>query len=228
MFGIGKPTRPKAVAFDIIGTTFPLEPLRPRVTALGLPPAALEGWFAAGLRDAFALALTGSFEPFTKVLESALDGTLAEQGLSAPHHDKKALVEALQDLVPRAGAAEALSMLADAGITVLALTNGSRASTQKLLDRAGFAAPPRHIVSVDDVKRSKPAADVYVHAAQVAGVDPADLALIAAHSWDIQGGHAAGLTTAYLSAERPFPAALHAPDVEADTLPECAAKLLAL
>ena len=119
-------------------------------------------------------------------------------------------------------------MLADAGITVLALTNGSRASTAKLLDRAAFAAPPQHIVSVEDVKRSKPAAKVYLRAAEVAGVEPGELALIAAHPWDIQGAHAAGLTTAYLTADRPFSAVLHAPDVEGPTLPDCARALLAL
>lgn len=195
---------------------------------MGLPPTALEGWFAAGLRDAFALALTGGFEPFATVLEAALDGVLAEQELSADKADKKALVESLGELPPRAGAAKALSMLAGAGVTVLALTNGSRRSTAKLINRAAFAAPPQHIVSVDDVKRSKPAAEVYAHAAEVAGVEPGELALIAAHAWDIQGAHAAGLVTAYLSAERPFSPVLHAPDVAAATLPECAAALLAL
>ena len=227
MLGFGR-QRPRAVAFDIIGTTFPLEPLRPRIIALGLPASGLEGWFAAGLRDAFALALTGSFQPFATVLDATLDGVLAEQGLSASAADRKALIEGLQELAPRPGAAEALSMLADAGVTVLALTNGSRHSTQTLIDRAAFAAPPRHIVSVDEVKRSKPAADVYARAAHVAGVEPTELALVAAHAWDIQGAHAAGLTTAYLSADRPFSAVMHKPDVQAATLPACAAALLAL
>jgi len=227
MLGFGK-TRPKAVAFDIIGTTFPLDSLRPGVVALGLPPAGLEGWFAAGLRDAFALALTGGFEPFAKVLEATLDGVLAEQGLTPPAAAKNSLIHGLEALAPRPGAAEAFSMLVDAGVTVIALTNGSQGSTRKLLDRAAFAAPPRHIVSVDHVRRSKPAADVYLHAAEVAGVEPGELALVAAHAWDIQGAHAAGLTTAYLSADRPFSAVMNKPEVEAATLPDCAAALLAL
>ena len=56
MFGFGGPKRPKVVAFDVIGTVFPLEPLRPAMVALGLPPAALEGWFAAGLVTAYVSA----------------------------------------------------------------------------------------------------------------------------------------------------------------------------
>ncbi len=80
MLGLSGPKRPKMLAFDIIGTVFPLEPLRPSIVALGLPPAGLEGWFAAGCRDAFAMAAVGDFAPFKTVLEAALDGVLAEQG----------------------------------------------------------------------------------------------------------------------------------------------------
>ena len=39
-------TRPAAVAFDVIETLMPLEPLRERFTAAGLPAHLLELWFA--------------------------------------------------------------------------------------------------------------------------------------------------------------------------------------
>ena len=53
------PTRPQAVAFDVMGTLFPLDPLREPLVGLGLPPQALEIWFARTLRDGFALAAAG-------------------------------------------------------------------------------------------------------------------------------------------------------------------------
>ena len=49
------PTKPEVVAFDMIETVFSLEIMRERLVSLGLPASALEAWFAAGLRDAFAL-----------------------------------------------------------------------------------------------------------------------------------------------------------------------------
>ena len=228
MFGLGLPLRPRAVGFDVIGTTFPLDALRPRIVELGLPPTALEGWFAAGLRDAFALAAADDFRPFTDVLEAALDGVLAEQGVSAPSDRRKALVAGLAELPARAGAAEAFAMLRDAGLTVLALTNGSASSTEKLLDGAGLRRLVDHVVSVDEVKLSKPRAEVYHHAAATARVEPHEFALVAAHAWDINGAKAAGLTAAYLSAERPFAPTMRRPDLEGGTLAECAAGLLAL
>ena len=228
MFGLGGPKRPKMVAFDIIGTVFPLEPLRSSIVALGLPPAGLEGWFAAGCRDAFAMAAVGDYKPFTTILEAALDGVLAEQGLDPSEHERKALVKQLETLDARDGAREAFSLLADAEIPVIALSNGAKSSTKELLARAHLSAMVQEIVSVDEVKLAKPRTEVYLYAAKKAGVEPAELALVAAHPWDINGASAAGLVTAYLAADRPYSRAMRTPDIEAGTLPELARLLTAL
>lgn len=228
MFGLGKPARPQAVAFDVIGTLFPLEPLRPLITALGLPPAGLEGWFAAGCRDAFALAVLDRFEPFASVLDAALEVVLAEQGLSASSSARKAVIDGLEQLDARAGGETALASLADAGVPAIALSNGSKSATGALLKRAGLSDAFAHIVSVEEPKAFKPRREVYALAADTARVAPGRLALVAAHAWDIQGAHAAGLSTAYLSADRPYSAVMHKPDVTGATLPECVSELLAL
>ena len=224
----GKPARPQAVAFDVIGTLYPLEPLRAGIMALGLSPAGLEGWFAAGCRDAFALASVGQFRPFATVLDGALETVLAEQGLSASTADRKDLIEGLQALDARRGADEALARLGDAQVPAIALSNGSHHATATLLRRAGLDGQIAHIVSVDAAKQFKPRAEVYQLAADTVGVAPDALALVAAHGWDINGARAAGLTTAYLSADRPYPAVMDAPDVEAGSLIGCVDALLEL
>ena len=228
MFGLGGPRRPKMVAFDIIGTVFPLEPLRASILALGLPAAGLEGWFAAGCRDAFAMAAVGDFKPFATVLEAALDGVLAEQGLDASAHDRNALVKQLETLDARENAREAFVLLVDAGIPVMALSNGAKSSTKALLDRAGLSDLVETVVSVDEVKLAKPRMEVYLHAADKAGIKPAELALVAAHPWDINGAAASGLITAYLAADRSYSSAMRTPDFEAATLPGVARRLAAV
>jgi 2-haloacid dehalogenase len=228
VLGLSGPKRPKMVAFDIIGTVFPLEPLRPSIVALGLPPTGLEGWFAAGCRDAFAMAAVGDFAPFKTVLEAALDGVLAEQGLDAPADERKALLEKLETLDARDGAREAFLLLADVGIPVMALSNGAKSATRALLERSGLIDLVQEVVSVDEVKLAKPRGEVYAHAAQKAGVDRAELALVAAHPWDINGAASAGLVTAYLAADRPYSRVMRKPDMEALTLPEIGRRLAAL
>lgn len=228
MFGSGQPSRPKAVAFDIIGTVFPLEPLRAAIVSMGLPPAALEGWFAAGLRDAFAMCAVGDFKPFATVLRGSLDQVLFEQRLSAPESEKAALVQQLGQLPARPDALQAFEALTDAGVRIAALSNGSKSSTTALLEQAGLLPLVEHVVSVDEVKLSKPRREVYEHAAREMRVEPGALALVAAHAWDVNGAKAAGLTTAYLSADRPFSSVMRSPDVEGGTLVEAVQRILEL
>ena len=229
MFGLGKPPRPEVVAFDVIGTLFPIAPLAPRIEALGLPPAALRGWFSAGLRDSFALAATGGFKPLSAVLEQALESVLAEQGVeSASASDKAALMKGLEELPARPDADQAFRTLAGAGVGVMVLTNSSDPATRKLLKNAGLEGLVDHVVSVDAVELSKPRREAYAHAAQVAGVGLDKMALVAAHSWDIQGAKAAGMTTAFLSLERPFSTVMRRPDLAAPSLRELAEQLAGL
>ena len=232
MFGLGSATRPKAVEFDVIGTLFPLELLRASIVALGLSPAGLEGWFAAGCRDAFAMAAVGDFAPFATVLDAALELVLvlvlAEQGLTASTHERKAVVKQLEELDAREGAREAMTLLAEAGIAIVALSNGAKSSTAKLLKHAALDDLVAEIVSVDEVKLAKPRVEVYHHAAERIGVSPKEMALFAAHPWDINGAAAAGLVTAYLAADRPFSRVMRKPDLQGETLPDLARQILEL
>ncbi|MBP0446299.1 haloacid dehalogenase type II [Roseomonas sp. SSH11] len=228
MLGLGGPERPEVVAFDIIETVFPLEPLRPVITELGLPPAGLEGWFAAGLRDAFALSATGDFRPFPEVLRAALDQVLAEQGLAPPEEARALLAARMKALPARQDAREAFGMIARAGMRIMALSNGAAASTRGLLEQAGLEDLVEHVVSVEEVGTFKPRREVYEHAARIAQAEPGRMALVAVHPWDIQGAKAAGMTTAYVSVERPFPPVMRKPDLEAPSLSGAAEALVAL
>lgn len=228
MFGWGKPKRPKVIAFDIVGTVFPLAPLRPSIQALGLPAGALEGWFAAGLRDAFALSAAGDFKPFATVLESALDEVLVQHGVVPAASARTTLMEHFKHLPARPDAREAFEIAVRAGKPIIALSNGSSATTRSLLKNAGLDKLVAHVVSVDDVRLFKPRREIYDRAVRIAKVKRHRLALVAVHSWDINGAKAAGLTTAYVSADRPFSSVMRTPDVEAPSLSDAVRKLTAL
>lgn len=228
MFGWGKAKRPRVIAFDIVGTVFPLAQLRPAIQALGLPATALEGWFAAGLRDAFALSAAGDFRPFATVLESALDEVLAGHGLTPAASARTALMGQFSHLPARPDAREAFEIAVQAGKPIIALSNGSGATTRSLLKQAGLDTLVAHVVSVDDIRIFKPRREIYDHAVRIARVKRRRLALVAVHAWDINGAKAAGLTTAYVSAERPFSSVMRKPDVETATLADAVRTLVTL
>ena len=142
------PSRPKVVAFDIIGTVFSMEPMRPALMALGLPSLALDVLYSAGLRDTFALAATNTFAPFQSVLSGCLDELLAMQGLTVSSERKRAVLEMMKVLPPHEDAKAAFQILADAGIRVFALSNGAAGTTKGLLAAAGMDGLVEQVLSV--------------------------------------------------------------------------------
>jgi 2-haloacid dehalogenase len=75
--------RPTAAVFDVMGTIFSLEALRPRLVSAGLAGETLELWFASFQRDGASLAAMGDYRAFYDVAASALAGILEERGRRA-------------------------------------------------------------------------------------------------------------------------------------------------
>jgi 2-haloacid dehalogenase len=120
-----------------------------------------------------------------------------------------------------------LHAVRDASVRAITLTNGSAANTEALLRRAGLADYVERAVSVDEVRVWKPAAQPYRHAATLCGVQPARMALVAAHSWDIHGARRVGLTTGWVSRlEGQPPAVFDAADVSDPNLVTAVSALL--
>jgi 2-haloacid dehalogenase len=216
--------RPAVVAFDVMETLASLEPLRARLTETGQPPGLLEAWYTRTLRDGMALSATGDYTGFTEVADAALRG-LTHYTIS---DDQVAYVMAGFDELPAfPDALPAVTQLAEAGLRVACLTNGSASFTSSFVERAGLRVD--RIISVGEVYRWKPASVVYLYAAEVLGVSPDRLALVAAHDWDCHGAKRAGLTAGWVSRKAGgFGAPFAPPDVQGEDLTEVAAKLLAL
>lgn len=222
-------SRPKIVAFDIIETTFRIEPLDARLVALGLPPGSYRRLYAEGLRDAFALACANLFEPFMSVLKADLAGLLAEHGLDRSDRDITDALSIMRELPAHPDAKAAYRSLRDAGVRLFALSNGATSSTESLLERAGMSDLVEQVLSVEDVKLSKPRPEVYRRAVETGKVKAAELMLVACHPWDVAGARAAGLLGGYVARERPFPAGImRKPEVEGASLSEVAQAILAL
>lgn len=209
---------PKVVAFDIIGTVFSMEPMRAELVALGLQPMSLDFLYTAALRDTFALASTNTFAPFQSVLGGCLDELLAMDGLTVSSERKQAVLGLMKALPAYEDAMAAFQVLTDACIRIFALSNGAAVATRELLEAAGLNGLVEEVLSVEDVKLSKPRPEVYLYAAQAAGVRPGEMALVATHPWDVHGARVADLTGAYVARGRPFSPVLKVPDVTGETL----------
>ncbi len=213
---------PKVVLFDAVETMFSLRPVAAALEPLGLH---VEAVFTRLLRDGFALAAAGTYEPFRRVAGSAVTA-LAPQA-SPEQHD--AVLAAFEQLPAHPDVEPALSLLSEAGITVCALTNGSSDATVALLEANGLQDKVERVLSVEEVQRWKPAPAPYRHALDQLGADARDVALVAVHSWDVHGARRAGLTTGWCSRlEGAYPSIFDPPDVSGPDLVAVATGLLAL
>ena len=218
--------RPAVVAFDVIETLMSLEPLRARLADTGQPPGLLEAWYTRTLRDGMALSATGDYVSFSEVAEAALRGlthyTVSDEQVAS-------VMAGFSELPAFPDALPAVTRLAEAGLRVACLTNGSASLTSSFINRVGLGSLVDRVISVEEVYRWKPAGVVYLYAASVMDVPTERMALVAAHDWDCHGAKRAGLTAGWVSRKAGgFGAPFAAPDVVGEDLTEVAAKLLAL
>lgn len=190
------PERPLVIAFDVLETLFPVEPLGERLHRAGQSPDLLRPWFTRLLRDAFALTASGTYQPFAEIARHALravaDGELSEEAA-------REVVAGFATLDPHPDVTDAMRLAREADVLIITLTNGSATTTTALLERSGLDGYVGQVVSVETVRRWKPAPEPYWHAAAACGVPPDRMALVAAHAWDTHGARRAGLLAGWVS-----------------------------
>ena len=84
----------------------------------------------------------------------------------------------------------------------MALSNGSSAAIQQLLEQASLVQHFVDLLSVEDVHTFKPDAAVYRHFLNKAGCQPQSAWLISANSFDVIGAVSAGLQSVWLQREK--------------------------
>ena len=216
---------PAVLLFDVNETLSDLTPLRVIFAKFGAPDGTADTWFAATLRDGFALTVAGTKPSFTDL---AID---VARGLLAPHvHDDAAAAEEVlrgfRGLTVHPDVIEGIDDLHTLHRRLVTLSNGAASVAEELLARAGIRDRFERLLSVDDAPRWKPAEDAYRYAADACGVRIEDCMLAAAHPWDLHGARRAGMRTAWVNrADRPYPRGFDQPDIEAESVVDLAAQL---
>jgi 2-haloacid dehalogenase len=181
-------------------------------------------WFARLLRDGFALTAMCDYRPFAELAAQAV------RDLDPDRTDNAAVetvVAAFRQLEPHGDVENALRTLRDAGVPAVTLTNGSADLVGALLARAGLDGLIERSLSVDEIRRWKPAPEPYLWAATQLGLQPGQVALVASHPWDCAGAHTAGLTSCWVNrGGATWPTVFPPPDVAGADLPTVVADLL--
>jgi 2-haloacid dehalogenase len=205
---------PEVLVLDVNETLSDLEPLRARFEQVGLPGHTLDTWFAATLRDGFALTAAGSYAPFRDVATDVLRSLLAGQQLDDSVETVNSVLSGIADLPTHPDVAPGLRRLHDQGMRIITLTNGATAMSERMLADAGVLPLLEHRLSVEQPGRWKPHPDAYRYAAEVCGVNVSRMALVAVHPWDIDGARRTGMLGYWLDRRKtPYPHSFLAPDL---------------
>jgi 2-haloacid dehalogenase len=218
--------KPQAVAFDVMETLISLEPLGERLTEVGLPAGAVQAWFPRTLLYGLGLSVVGDYIPFPVAAAESLRA-VSRHTLS---DDQVAHVLAgIGELPAHPDVAGCMKTLAEGGVRMICLTNGSAEITRGFLDRNGLSDYIESIAVTAEVGTWKPPAAVYHHGCARLGLMPHQVALVAVHAWDCHGAKKAGLMAGWCArAEGKYGDIFIPADVMAGDLIEVAEGLLAL
>lgn len=218
------PRRPSLVVFDVNETLSDMSPLAVRFEEVGAPNLMAPTWFAELLRDGFALTVCGVAEPFGRLAAETLRLKLESQDLDRDLDEAvEHVLSGFAGLALHPDVPEGLNALADLGVRLVTLSNGSAQVAETLLEHAGVRPLFERLLSVEEAGIWKPASGAYDYALAECGVDAEDAMLVAVHPWDINGAARAGLGTAWVNrAEGRYPAYFTAPDLSVTSLPELA------
>lgn len=189
------PVRPAAVLFDCDGVLADSEGLVNRLVAAELTA---RGWrlSAEQARETF---LGMALPDMLPVIEARVGCLPADWALVLSDRIGQALLAEVQ---PVPGAMAAVRAVVAAGIPVAVASNSARAELAAKLARLGLVEPfAGRAFSFEDVRRPKPAPDLYLAAARACGADPAQCVVVEDSLLGAEAGMAAGCRVLGLTLE---------------------------
>ena len=195
----------RALCFDIFGTVVDW---RTSITRegqllqqrLALPPqdwAAFADDWRAGYQPAMHQVRTGAL-PWTDIdglHRRILDKLLAARGLVLTETDAADFNRVWHRLIPWPDSVAGLYRLKQRFI-ITSLSNGNVSLLVNMAKHAGL--PWDTVLSAELFQHYKPDPEVYLGAARILGLQPAQVMMVAAHPSDLRAAAACGLRTAYV------------------------------
>ena len=220
---------PRVIVFDVNETLLDLGALDLHFRRVFGAGGVRGEWFTQVIELAIVATATNVYFDFAVVGDAALTMVAARHGVALAADDRSEILRGMRALPPHPDVRPALNLLRDAGFRLATLTNSNAEAAEAQLGHAGLRGYFEQVVSVERVRRLKPAPEVYRMAAASLGVPVGGMRLVAAHAWDVTGALRAGCAAAFVS--RPgkvLDPLAPRPDVVGADLEAVAARLIAL
>lgn len=217
------------IAFDAFGTLFDLGGLeRPAREVAGERGRELAAELPARLLPlTWHATVAGDYRPIPELAALALASLAREREIPLDDAGAERIAAGMSSLPAYPRALEALEALAPTPLAIL--SNGTRDGVEALAERGGLADLFDHYLSVERVRRFKPAPEVYALAPRAFSADAGAVVLVSGNEWDVAGAQLAGLRGAFVARGRPVTRFLgQHPEVVCDELTDLAEALSVL
>ena len=197
-FNVQPSTKPSLILFDVNETLLDMDPVKKKINSLLGSKLGFRIWFGMLLQYSLVDNTTSEYHDFSTIGSAALDMAAMALDEKPDNDDKLKALSLMEKLPPYKDVEKGLKMLQTAGFRLAVLTNSSAATLRAQLEYASLGAYFEATVSVEAVKKFKPAPETYQLGAQTLGVAPGEVIMIAAHGWDIAGALKAGMQAGFI------------------------------
>lgn len=222
---------PSIIVFDVNETLIDIESMGNFFEKIFGDRRVLREWFNQLILYSNVTTLAGYYETFFTLGMGIFEMLGTVYGVSHMPSDREELKTRMMSMPAHEDAEKGLRLLKQAGFRLVTLTNSPPGEAGSPLDRAGLTHFFERQFSVDQIRKFKPAPEVYHFVAESLNVPPSAICLVAAHTWDTFGaqavGYSAGLVMRMGNAPLPIDG-LPQPQVIAPDLELLARRMIAM
>jgi 2-haloacid dehalogenase len=193
--------RPKLILLDVYETLLDMSEVEKKVNTLLESKRGFIIWFEMLLQYSFADNCTGQFHSFNDISRATMSMVAKILGVKIKDQHLDIVVDMMKQLPINEGVQQGLSSMYDQGYRLAALTNSPKEIVSERMEMSGLVSYFETVLSAEEIRKYKPAKEVYLWAARTANVDVSEVLMVSAHSWDIAGAAHAGMQTAYVKTE---------------------------
>ncbi|WP_016988152.1 haloacid dehalogenase type II [Flavobacterium sp. ACAM 123] len=220
-------TKPVLV-FDVNETLLDMTPLKKSVNTLLDNEQGFRIWFGMLLHYSIVSNSINEYHDFSTIAGATLAMASTSINKKVTEDEIKEALSNIKILQAYPDVEKGLQLLKDHGFRLATLTNSPPHALKQQLINSNLTNYFEQALSIDSLKKYKPAAETYLWAAKKLVVQPNEMLMIAAHGWDLAGASHAGLATCFIAREGQSLYTLsNTPDFEANDILAMAEQLVA-
>lgn len=195
-----KNTKP-VLLFDVNETLLDMTPLKNAINTLLEEPLAFKIWFGMVLHYSLVDNCTNQYHDFSAIGAAMLEMTATSLNKTITEDEIKKTLSIIRNLKAYPDVLKGLQLLKEDGFRLATLTNSPENALKEQLLNSNLTDCFELTLSIDTIKKYKPAPETYQWAATKLKVQPENIIMIAAHGWDLTGAMLAGLQTGFVARE---------------------------